>query len=110
MEYSNTWSKYPDEPIPVGTKKDIDNNVKSLVSKYYSYMNNGDINNANRLYEANKTTLEKYIVNAQYFNRLEEEIYNTGVKAIEAFSKQTIVVSDTEPSSQVTYSHWLKEW
>ena len=111
MEYSRQFgSNYPDTSIPVGTKKDIDEDVKDLVSQYYEYMNNNDLSSANTLFEKNKDILDDYIVNSSYFNRLEEEIYNTGVKAINSVSTQTIVVSDKEPSGQATYSHWIKGW
>ena len=108
MNYSNMFgSNFPNEVISVGTKKDIDNSAKILITQYYSYINAGDIIGANTLYQMNKDVLEPYIINSAYFNKLEEEIYNAGLMAL---SGQNIIISDTEPALQETNSHWLKEW
>ena len=108
MAYSHNFgSNFPDELIPVGTKKDIDNSVRNLISQYYSYIDAKDINSAATLYDENKSILEPYMVNSDYFNRLEEDIYNIGVFAL---NSATTIISDTEPISQSVNSHWLKEW
>lgn len=108
MDYSNKFgSNFPNEVIPVGTKKDIDDSVKSLISQYYSLIDSNNLDEASTLYNNNKAILEPYIVNSDYFNRLEEEIYNVGIAAL---NNITTIISDTEPLTQSVNSHWLKEW
>lgn len=108
MEYSrNFGSNFPQSLIPVGTKKDVDDSVSSLISQYYSFCDKGDMNSAAQLYKNNKTLLEPYIVDSAYFNFIEEEIYNIGVGLLNTTKS---IISDTEPISQSENSHWLKEF
>lgn len=107
-DYSHIFgSNFPNEIIAVGTKKDVDNTVKSLVSQYYSFMDGGFVDAAKDLYEANKNILKDYIIDMAYINRLEEEIYNTGLKAINSSSA---IISDTEPTLQMVDGIWLQEY
>ena len=108
MNFSSIFgSNFPSEAIPVGSKKDIDDTVMALISQYYTYIDNKDVASAYKLYENNKTLLEPYMANAAYFNRLEEDIYNTGLLALQSV---TTIISATEPTTQAIYGHWLKEW
>ncbi len=110
MEYSNNFgSQFPNAVIPVGTKKDVDDYVVDIILQYNSYVDAGNTSAAYALYNDNKDTLDKYIVSANYFNRLEEEMHNLGIALL---SSVTTVISATEPDS--TYmsenSHWLQEY
>ena len=108
MEYSHNFgSNFPSELIPVGDKKDIDDAVKSLIIEYNSYISAGDLTSANELYNNNKIILEPYSINMKLINRLEEEIYNTSLYALNQVKN---IISDTEPASQSLNSHWLKEF
>lgn len=108
MEYSrNFGSNFPNSLIPVGTKKDIDNTVKNLVSQYYSYIDSGNINAANNLYNQNKATLEDYRIGMDYVNRLEEEIFNIGLNALK---KVTNVISSNEPIDQANDGYWYRDY
>lgn len=108
MEYSHIFgSNFPNEVVAVGSKKDIDDSVISLVSQYYAYLDAKDLDSAAILYDNNKDILEPYDIKADYFNMLEEEIYNASILA---FNKTTTIISDTEPISQSENSHWLKEF
>lgn len=100
-------SNFPDELIPVGTKKDIDDTAASLITQYYSYIDAGNVTAANTLYNENKDILEPYQINMSYINRLEEEIWNT---AIATLNKLTTIVSDTTPVSQTENAFWLQEY
>ena len=94
MEYSHNFgSNFPNETIPVGTKKDIDDTVKELINQYYLCVESGDLASANQLYEENKDTLESYQINMEYINKLEEEIYNTGIFALNSIKS---IVSASE--------------
>ena len=117
MEYSNQFgSNFPASIISIGTKKDIDSyvvdsatgtTVADLVTQYYSYIDSADIDSAKALYEANKSILESYIIDAAYINRLEEEIYNTGLLVL----KQAVsVINESEPADQMTDGYWYEDY
>lgn len=108
MEYSrNFGSNFPNELIPVGNKKDIDDSVKDLINQYYSYISAGDLSSANILYETNKSTLEPYIINMEYINRLGEDIYNTGLMVLNNIKS---VISSEEPATLSVDSFWYKDY
>lgn len=108
MNYSrNFGSGFPNELIPIGNKKDIDDSVSSLISQYYSYIDAGNTAAASALYNENRDLLEPYQIDMAYINRLEEEIWNT---CIATLNKLTTVVSDTAPLSQTENSFWLQEY
>ena len=113
MDYSRTFgSNYPNECIPLGTHKDVDNTVVNLINKYNSYVQTGDMILASTFYEQNKTLLEPYVLNINYINRLEEEIYNTGLYAMEkgGNGSNKSVVSDTEPTEQDVNAFWFQDY
>lgn len=108
MNYSHIFgSNFPNQVVAVGSKKDVDDSVINLISQYYAYLDAKDLDSATALYNENKNTLDPYIVDSNYFSMLEEEIYNTGLLAL---NSTTSIISDSEPVSQSVYSHWLKEF
>ena len=108
MEYSHNFgSNFPDSLIPIGTKKDIDDSVKDLITQYYSYIENGKVTDAKSLYDQNKTLLEPYIIDMEYINRLEEEIWNTHVATLK---KLTTIISSKPPALQSENCFWLQEY
>lgn len=108
MEYSrNFGSQYPNVQMTVSEKKDIDNNVLALVNKIETYIKNNNLAHAAELMELNASLLEPYNINSEFFNLLQEEIYNIGLMAI---SKQNSMVSDVQPTTQtVAGSYWMKD-
>ena len=108
MEYSrNFGSNFPDSLISVGTKKDIDDSVKDLIAQYYNYIENGNIAGAKSLYDENKALLEPYMINMEYINRLEEEIWNAHVSTL---NKLTTIISSKPPALQSENCFWLQEY
>ena len=108
MEYSHIFgSNFPNEAVAIGSKKDVDDSVINLISQYYAYLDAKDLDSATTLYNENKNTLDPYIVDSNYFSMLEEELYNTGLFAL---NSSTSIISDIEPVSQSINSHWLKEF
>lgn len=108
MDYSRIFgSQFPNSVISVGSRKDVDNSVADLVKEYYSYIDSGNINAANELYNNNKTLLEPYTFNSNYFNLLEEEIYNLGVGLL---SSMSTIVSGDMPTNQSMDSYWLEDY
>ena len=47
------------------------------------------------------------MINMKYINRLEEEIYNTALSALNQIKS---VISSTEPASQSTDSFWYQDY
>ena len=111
MGYSRTFgSKYPSECISLGKHKDVDNTVVSLINQYNTYVQAGNMTAAANFYAQNKTTLDSYALNISYINRLEEEIYNTGLYALSSGSSSSII-SDAEPvADQNIGAYWLKDY
>lgn len=108
MDYSrNFGSNFPNTLIPVGEKLDIDNTVVNLIRQYYEYLDVGNLSSAKSLYDKNKTILQPYIINAEYINRLEEEIYNTGLNVLK---KVKNVVATEEPLDQAVDGWWYQEY
>lgn len=109
MEYSrNFGSLFPSECISVGTHKDVDNTIVSLVNQYNYYVSINDMENANLIYEQNKNLLSSYMIDAPYLNRIEEEIYNTGLYAM---ATNGTVISDEQPNiEQNIGDYWLMDY
>ena len=110
MGYSTKFgSAFPSTLIPLGTHKDVDNTVVSLVNQYNAYVQSGNMVAAANYYSQNKTKLEPYILNISYLNRLEEEIYNTWLYALSAGASS--IISGTEPTTeQEVGSYWLQDY
>ena len=108
MEYSrNFGSQYPVVQMAVSQKKDIDNNVVTLVNVIENYVHNNDLENASIFLEVNKDVLDPYIIDSSFFNLIQEEIYNIGILAL---SKQNSMVSDKQPTTQtVAGSYWIQD-
>ena len=108
MEYSrNFGSQYPEVHMTVSEKKDIDNNVLTLVNQVETYIHDNDLSNAANVLAENASLLEPYIINSEFFNLIQEEIYNIGLLAI---SKQNSMVSEEQPTTQtVAGSYWMKD-
>ena len=109
MGYSRTFgSNFPSECVPLGTHKDVDNTVVNLINQYNAYVQMGNMTAAMTYYTQNKSKLEPYMINTGYINRLEEEIYNTGLYAL---SSSSSITSDTEPVvEQNVNSYWLQDY
>lgn len=109
MDYSRTFgSTFPNNLISYGNHRDIDNNVVSLVNQYNAYLQAGNVKQASQLYETNKEMLDPYILNMSDVNRLEEEIFNTGLYAL---SKSSSVVSDSTPVAELGLnSYWFSDY
>lgn len=108
MNYSyNFGSSFPRKLMPVGTKKDIDDTVKNLITQYYAYIDAGNISAANTLYNDNKGILGDYQIDMAYINRLEEEIYNVG---LDVLKKRETIISDSEPVDLADEGYWYKDY
>lgn len=109
MSYSRTFgSNYPSTLIPLGTHKDVDNSVVGLVNQYNAYVQTGNMVAAGNFYDQNRAKLEPYVLNISYVNRLEEEIYNTGLYAL---SSNSSITSPEEPTvEQNVGSYWLQDY
>ena len=108
MTYSrNFGSQYPEVQMTVSEKKDIDNNVLAIVNTIKTFINEGNLADASRLMNENKTLLEPYYINCNFFNLIQEELYNIGILAI---SKQNTMISSTQPTTQtISGSYWIED-
>lgn len=106
MDYSRLFgSKFPEEPIQLEIKKDVDDNVISIINDYYSFIEQGQTDKAYDLYDKNRELLDKYSIKADDINRIKEEIYNIGVKVLTGM--QT-AINPTEPTNQIDGQFWYK--
>lgn len=108
VDYSREFgSQYPSELIPLGTHKDVDDSVVELINEYNSYIENNDMKSAYQFYLYNKDTLDPYIITMNYFNYLEEEVYNTGIFAL---MTTPTIHSTEEPIASEEGSYWIQEY
>lgn len=107
--YSHEFgSQYPSSIMTLGTHKDIDDTVVSLINQFNALMESGNRSGAAALYDSNKTLMKPYMIDIGYINYLEEEIYNVGIKAISQFNT---LQSVTEPDiEQDEGSYWVQEY
>lgn len=108
MDYSHKFgSQFPDELIEVGTRKDIDDSVINLITQYYAYIEAKDLDSATNLYNENRDVLEPYSATMEYFNGLEEHIFNTGLLALK---KATMYFGSIEPVDQPVDGFWYQDY
>lgn len=108
MDYSNIFgSQFPNKIIDIGTRKDVDDSVASLINQYYQFMNHNQLEEATQLYHEHEDTLEPYMIDMKYCNRLEEEIYNVCLLALLNTSS---VISPSEPYIQDNDSFWYQDY
>lgn len=110
MDYSRAFgSNFPSSLIPYGTHKDVDDTVVSLVNQYNLYVQAGNMTEASKLYQSYKARLDPYLLNMSDINRLEEEIFNTGLYALSTIN--STIISEDEPSDdQANNSYWFLDY
>lgn len=101
----NFGSTFPTSPSSFTEKQDVDDSIKAMLDIYYSYIDNEDISGAYQYYETNKATLEPYIINSAFVNKLSEEVYNMGVFSL--YYSPTII-SVEEPEDQLQNGSWFQ--
>ena len=108
MNYSrNFGSLFPEKTIDLGSHKDVDDTVIKIINQYNVCVQANDMETAATIFNNNKELLEPYIINMSYINRLEEEIYNTGIYAMVTNGS---VISSTEPSvEQNVGDYWFSD-
>lgn len=109
MEYSNQYgSSMPSSVMNLIVKKDIDDSVMSYINTYNNYLKINDVTNAKKFFDEHRTTLSPYIINAEYLNQLQEEVYNSYV----ASQRNYCIVDIYEPRSddQDINGIWYQEF
>lgn len=109
MDYSRTFgSKFPSECISYGNYRDVDNNVVNIINMYNTYVQNGDMISAGNYLSQHKSQLKPYMITMSDINRLEEEIYNTGLYAL---STNNTIISGTEPEGEQNIgNYWFQDY
>lgn len=76
--------------------KDAPTSVVTLVEQIKGYMRDGDYTNAALILQANQVALAPYLIDAEYVNRLDEELRNLEIYCKQ--KKQSYYYSDEEPN------------
>lgn len=110
MGYSrNFGSLFPEQTIELGTHKDVDDSVVRIINQYNICVQANDMVGASAILEVNRELLEPYILTMTDINRLEEEIYNTGLYAM--VNNSGIIISSSEPQvEQNVGDYWLSDY
>ncbi len=111
MSYSRVFgSQFPNSVLELSEYKDIGeatDEVKELIKQFYTFMDAGNIASAAALLETNYNTLKQYYFDMSCVNKLQEEVFNTGLYALK--QNATIVASDEpDASDYVNATAWLK--
>ena len=99
-------SQFPDSLLNLNDFKDIDDSVKEIISQYYKFIRDGNIDSALALKEAHSQELEDYWISASKLNLLKEEIQNIGI-----YSRllHGTVISKTKPTLDYAEgSYWIE--
>ncbi len=79
--------------------KDAPDSVVEIVNQIRTHLAQGEYTQASDLLETNKTTLSRYLVDAEYVNKLNEEI-----RSVETYVKDNktgLFYSEEEPDAMV---------
>ncbi len=107
INYSReSGSKFPDSLLNMPDFKDVDDSIKEVIKQYYLFMQQGNIDSALALKNANAADLDSYWINAAKLNLLKEEIENIGIYSKRMYGT---LFSDTEPDVEQAFgSYWIK--
>ncbi len=96
--YTHEYSSFPTGLYTVNNfldLKDAPNDVATLVMQIKDYILNGNFTMASSVLEENKDTLKRYIIDATYINKLDEELRNLEIYT--RTKKQGLYYQASEP-------------
>lgn len=108
---SKTYSResgslFPDSLLNLNDFKDIDDSVKDVISQYYQFIANGNIDSALALKESHAQELEDYWISASKLNLLKEEIQNIGIYS--SLLHGTVVLKTQPTLDYADGSYWIQ--
>ena len=109
--YSRVFgSQFPEKEMELTKYKDIGeapSAVQNLARQYYEHMEAKDYASASILLNNNWNGLRQYYFGTQMLNKLEEELYNAQLFAL---NNNTVIISSTEPdvSESINSTPWLR--
>ncbi len=103
--YTNEYSNFPHELMPLHHFKDVDDSVGSLVNQIKILQSQGKYDKVNEIIQLNKDTLGQYCFGAELINRLDEEIRNLEIYAI--YKRQNIYYTEQEPELVENFDVWI---
>ena len=98
--YTHKYSQYPNvrySAINFLDLKDAPDSVVNIVNQIRTFLEQGEYSQASGILEENKTTLKRYMANAEYVNTLSEEIRNIEIQSKE--NKTGLYYSDLVPDA-----------
>lgn len=104
-EMTNEYSKLPDEIYERHNFKDVDDSVGELITQIRTLQAAGDYAGASEIIEANKDTLEPYILSTEYINAIDEETRNLEIMV--SGSLHLYYLSDSEPENILKGDIWI---
>lgn len=104
--YTHEYSNFPSTIMEKSHYKDVDNTVAGLINQLKVFQQNKDYNSVVLLIAQNPS-LKQYIIGADAFNKLAEEIRNAQIYA--KTTKQTIYIQDKDniPVSAIDGDVWI---
>lgn len=96
--YTHEYSNFPNSLYTVNNFLDLKaapTNVVSIVAQIKSYLLNGNYAQAASVLAANQAILKRYIVDATYINKLDEELRNLEIYT--RTKKQGLYYQTSEP-------------
>ena len=95
MNYTNEYSKLPNQVMTRHKFKDVDNSVAPLINQIKTLQQQGNYKKVNEIIQDNIENLSQYFISAEYINAIDEETRNLEIFAIS--KKQSIYFQTDEP-------------
>lgn len=112
MEYSRVFgSKFPNATLELSNYKDISDapdNIKELIKQFYLFWDAGNISSACAIVESNWNALKSYYVGTDFLNKIEEEIYNSYIYAMQQNTHTVVSATPPNASDYPKFTTWLK--
>ena len=73
MNYTNEYSKLPNQVMTRHKFKDVDNSVAPLINQIKTLQQQGNYKKVNEIIQDNIENLSQYFISAEYINAIDEE-------------------------------------
>lgn len=107
MEYLKRYSNFPASIMTLSGFQDVTDSNASLINRIKDLRRSGKYAEANQLINNNAAIIKKMSINAQWVNKMEEELINAQIFAIK--NQQQVYIQTTEPEAEEN-DIWLQEY